>query len=173
LNIADALALSKTRCIALLATEGTLKSEALDDYIKPYITVASIVKIDASPLIDLVESGKFLEDDSSVKEAITKNTALLKSNQKVDVMILGSTHLALLKKQLADLYPSIQLIDPAMKTLERVKTYLQNHSMTALENAGLKILVSKNREQFEKIARKFGLQEPVEEVTLDFKVDAF
>ncbi len=173
LNIGDAAAMSKTKFVALLATEGTLQSENLDDYIKPYITTTKIIKVNASPIIDIVESGKFLESDKEVKTIITNNTASIKSNPKTDVIILGSTHLSLIKEHIASIYPNVQFVDPAVGTVQQVKTYLQKHDLAAQKKGSIQILVSKNKEPFEKIVRTLGIQDKIEEVKLDFKIDLF
>ncbi|MGH9910203.1 MAG: glutamate racemase, partial [Nitrososphaerales archaeon] len=165
--------LSKTKIIALLATEGTIASEALDDYIKPYITTTKIIKVNASPMIDLVESGKFLEDADAVKQVIIDDTASIKSNPKTDIIILGSTHLPLIKEHIAGIYPKMQFVDPAITTVKQVKTFLQNQDITAQNKGGMQILVSKNKQSFEKIVRSLGILDKIEEVNLDFKFDVF
>jgi len=173
LNMEEAVTMSKTKFIALMATEGTIRSEVLDDYIKPFIIVARMIKVNASPIIDLVESGKFLENDNYVKEVIAKNTAGIKSNPKIDVIILGSTHLSMLKEHIASVYPKVQFVDPAISTVKQVKTYLNYQDITAQKKEAMKILVSKNKEQFEKIVRSLGIKENIEEVKLDFKIEFY
>ena len=173
LNIEEAVTLSKTKIIALLATEGTIASEALDDYIKPYITTTKIIKVNASPMIDLVESGKFLEDADAVKQVIIDDTASIKSNPKTDIIILGSTHLLLIKEHIAGIYPKMQFVDPAITTVKQVKTFLQNQDITAQNKGGMQILVSKNKQSFEKIVRSLDIRDKIEEVNLDFKFDVF
>ena len=173
LNIGDAVESSRTKFIALLATEGTIKSEGLDAYIKPYITNTDIFKINASPIINLVESGKFLDDVTTVKKNIAEHTRDIKSNSQIDVIILGSTHLSLIKELLAELYPRIKFVDPATDTVRRVKTYLHNHDITSQNKGSMRILVSKNKIQLESIMRSLGMQDKIEEVRLDFKLDSF
>ena len=172
-NIDDAVVLSKTKFIAMLATEGTIESNVLDDYIKPYITTTKIIKVNASAMIDLVESGKFLENDKIVKEVIINNTESIKSQPRTDVIILGSTHLPFIKKHITNIYPQVQLVDPAIYTVEQVKTYLQHRNSTAQNKWNVKILVSKNKQQFEKIMRSLGINEKIEEIKFDFKIDGF
>jgi len=170
--LVGAVALSKTKNIALMATEGTIQSDELDEYVKPYITNTKIVMINASPMIDLVESGKFLEN-ANVKETIGRAMHVIKSDPKIDVAILGSTHLPLLKDRIAELFPKMQFVNPALDTVKQVKTYLQWHDMQSQSqgSGSMRILVSKNKEQFEKIVRTLGIKEKVEDVVLDFKVD--
>ncbi len=167
-----AVALSKTKNIALMATEGTIQSDELDEYVKPYITNARIILINASSLVDIVESGKFLED-GNVKENIMQIMQEVKSDPKIDVAVLGSTHLPLLKDCISEIFPKLRFVNPAIDTVKQVKTYLQWHDMQSLGNGSMKILVSKNREQFERIVRSLGITEKIEEGALDFKVDLF
>lgn len=168
----DAVALSKTKHIALMATEGAIQSNELDEYIKPYIMTARITMVNASSMIDLVESGQFLQD-GDVKEVITRAMHSIKSDPKIDVTVLGSTHLPLLKDQIANIFPKMQFVNPAIDTVKQVKTYLQQQDMVSQGKGSMQILVSKNREQFEKIIRTLGIKEKVEDVVLDFKIDVF
>ncbi len=165
-----AVALSKTKNIALMATEGTIQSDELDEYVKPYITNTRIVMINASSMVDLVESGKFLEN-ANVKETISRAMHVVKSDPKIDVTVLGSTHLPLLKDRIAELFPKMQFVNPALDTVKQVKTYLQWHDMQSQRGGSMQVLVSKNKEQFEKIVRTLGIKEKVEDVVLDFKID--
>ncbi len=170
--MAGALAVSKTKHIAFLATQATIESVELDEYTKPYISTARIVRINASPIIDIVESGQFLED-GNVAETLARVTRGIKSDPKIDVIMLGSTHLTLVKDRLAELFPKMQFVNPALDTVKQVKNYLQRQDMAAKGKGGLKILVSKKKEQFEKIIRKLRMKESVEEVALDFRLDLF
>jgi len=166
----SAIALSKTKHIALMATEGTIQSDQLEEYVKPYIMTAKIVMVDASSMIDLVESGKCLED-GNVKETIMHTMHGVKLDPKIDVILLGSTHLPLLRDRIADLFPKMQFANPALDTVKQVKTYLQHHDMQSDGKGGMEILASKNKEQFEKIIRALGIKENVKDVILDFRVD--
>ena len=167
-----AVALSKTKHIALMATEGTIQSNELEEYVKPYITTAKIVMVNASPIIDLVESGKFLED-GNVKETITKAMQDVKADPKIDVAVLGSTHLPLIEDRIAELFSKLGFVNPALDAVKQVKTYLQHQDLTNQDKGSMKILVSKNKEQFEKIIRALDIKEKIEDVVLDFRVDVF
>jgi glutamate racemase len=170
-SLDNAMTISRTKHIAIMATEATIQSVELDEYIKPYIMAARIVKVNASPMIDLVETGKFLED-GNVKEVIMQTMQGVKADPKIDIALFGSTHLPLLKERILKQFPKMQFVDPALDTVRQVMTYLQWHDMLG-QKGEMKVLVSKNREQFEKIVRALGIKEKVEDVILDFKVDAF
>lgn len=171
-SLDNAVLMSRTKHIAFMATEATIHSDKLDEYLKPYIMATRIVKVNASPIIDLVETGRFLED-ANVKETITRTMHGVRADPKIDVTVLGSTHLPLIKDRIADQFPKMQFADPALDTVRQVKTYLQLQNMASEGKGSMKILVSRNREQFEKIIRALGIKESVEDIILDFKVDLF
>lgn len=171
LNIGDAVSVSRTKFIALLATQSIVNSEVLDDYIKPYIMTTKILRINASPIIDLVEKGKFVQDVKEVREVIRDITAGINKNPKTDVTIFGSTHLPLLKEHFSSVYPNMEFIDPCVNTVNQVKTYIQNHDIASSKGGSMQILVSKEREQFEKIARSIGVEGKIVDVKLDFKME--
>ena len=77
--------ISKTSSIALLGTKSVVESRILTNYINKNSVKAKIIKINASPLVNLVESGQFIYEkklctkrslrnakSSSVKHAGTK-----------------------------------------------------------------------------------------------------
>ncbi|MFQ5920596.1 MAG: glutamate racemase, partial [Nitrososphaerales archaeon] len=136
--LSDAVALSKTKHIALMATKGMIESIELDKFTKPYITTARIVAINASPIIDTVESGRFLED-GGVRETIARTMKGAKSDPKIDVAILGSTHLPLVRDRIAELFPKMQFVNPALDTVKQVRTYLHQHDMEAEGKGSMKI----------------------------------
>ncbi|MFQ5921081.1 MAG: hypothetical protein ACE5JV_03595, partial [Nitrososphaerales archaeon] len=77
----------------------------------------------------------------------------------------------LVRDRIAELFPKIQFVNPTLDTVKQVRTYLHQHDMEAEGKGSMKILVSKNREQFEKIIRKLGVIENMEDVALDFKLE--
>ena len=62
--IKNAIKISKTKNIAILATQSVVKSKELSNYLKKnkIRKKASIEKINISPLVELVESGLFLSN---------------------------------------------------------------------------------------------------------------
>jgi len=57
--------------IAILSTQNVVKSKALGELIRKNVTKKVIVlKINASPLVELVESGKFIENKRFCKNTI-------------------------------------------------------------------------------------------------------
>ncbi|NDB52222.1 MAG: glutamate racemase, partial [Nitrosopumilaceae archaeon] len=60
--IKQAVKITKTNKIAILATTATIQSTEITKYIKNQVRNIQVKKIDATELIGLVESGKFLTD---------------------------------------------------------------------------------------------------------------
>ena len=65
---------SKTNNIAILATQSVVNSSAINNFIKENTSKKiKIFKINSSPLVELVENGKFLSKPNYAKKIIRKN----------------------------------------------------------------------------------------------------
>ena len=148
---------TKTGRIGILATGSVVKSKSLDKYIKKYIPVKiQVTKINATPLVDLVESGKFLSKKQATINLINKIISpYIKNN--VDVFTLSSTHLPFLLPILKELFPNVQFLDPAdsvaLDILEILKHKKSKHS--------LKIYASGDIEKFHQKLIKIGIKNKV------------
>ena len=154
----EAIKSSKTKNVAILATESVVKSKQLKDFIKKCRLVdnVEIRAINASPLVELVESGKFLNNKSYCNTKIKK---ILKSGLKkydIDSITLSSTHLPFLlpclKKQFSNVHfhdPGIQLAKKIAKTKKKSK------------RNSLKIFASGNTKKLERNLRKLGMKNRV------------
>lgn len=112
---------TKTKSIAILGTLATIKSKQLDNHIINTIPKNILVaKIDATELIDLVESGKFLSDTQHCKNKITNVLADIFSSKKTDVVTLSSTHLPFLNPLLSEIFPKILFLDPAASVVHKI-----------------------------------------------------
>src|SRR3989304_894147 len=112
---------TKTSSIAILSTQNVVKSKALDDLIKKSVSKkVKILKINASSLVELVESGKFIDQKqyciNKIKSLLLKP---LKDNQ-VDVVTLSSTHLPFILPLLHQLFPKIEFLDPANSIVTKI-----------------------------------------------------
>ncbi|MGI0041392.1 MAG: glutamate racemase, partial [Nitrosopumilaceae archaeon] len=117
------LAVNKTKSnsIAILATKSVIESNMLKNFIKRNIPKKIKVNpINASSLVDLVESGKFIYDKKFCKKKI--ESVLLKPiiANNVDVVTLSSTHLPFLLPILKQVFPNIIFLDPACLVADQV-----------------------------------------------------
>ena len=152
--------ISKTSSIAILATTSVIQSTELENYIKKNQLPKKfkIKKIDASSLIELVESGKFIDNSKECKLKIKQllEKELIKHN--VDVVTLSSTHLPFLLPYLKKKFPNVIFIDPANEVAEKVvKKSINNDS----KRNTMKIFSSLNPQLFERKLKKIGIRNKV------------
>jgi len=152
--------ISKSKQIAILATEAVIKSKGLTQYIKKnnFPKSFKIFKIDGSDLVELVESGKFLTDKKYCKKIIKKTLQQILSQQSIDTVTLSSTHLLFLKSLLEKEYPNIQFIDPGNIVAQKVYTKIKNKQS---KRNSLKIFASENVKTFQKKMNKIGIKNKV------------
>jgi len=152
-------AASKTRSgkIGILATRSVVKSKTLDRYIKKNVpNKIHVTKINATPLVDLVESGKFISQKQVSKNIIQKIISPHVENN-IDVFTLSSTHLPFLVPILKELYPGIIFLDPADVIAKRVTKILKYKS----KKSRLKIYASGDINTFQKQLEKIGIKNKV------------
>ena len=152
--------ISKSKQIAILATESAIKSKGLTQYIEKNNFPKSfrIFKINGSNLVDLVESGKFLTDKKYCKKIIKETLQPILSQHSIDIVTLSSTHLPFLKSLLEKEYPHIQFIDPgtiiAQKVYKKIKNKLSKRN-------SLKIFTSGDVARFQKKLDRIGIKNKV------------
>jgi len=156
--IREAMTLSKTKNIAILATQAAIKSKGLSRYIKKinFPKERKIYKVNSSILIDLVESNKFVTDKIYCKKIIRKTLSDVFSN-KIDVATLSSTHLSFLKSMLSLEFPQVKFVDPADIVAGKVLAKIKKES----KKNTIKIFTSGNVKIFEKNLNKLGIKNKV------------
>lgn len=155
------LAVNKTKSnsIAILATKSVIESNILKIFIKRNITKKIKVNpINASSLVDLVESGKFIYDKKFCKKKIA--SVLLKPiiTNNVDVVTLSSTHLPFLLPILKQVFPNIIFLDPASLIVNQVVKKLKTKKS---KRNSLKIFTSGNAKLFQEQLRQIGIENTV------------
>ncbi|HLC10084.1 MAG TPA: glutamate racemase [Nitrosopumilaceae archaeon] len=150
---------TKSGVIAILATKSVVESNMLKNYIKKHVPKKiKVIKINASPLIELVESGKFIDNKNLCKKKI--KTILLKPlvSNHVDIAMLSSTHLPFLLPLLRQIFPHITFLDPRNKVANQVRKFLSKKSS---KTNSLKIFTSGNVNSFQKQLFKLGIKNKV------------
>ncbi|MCH7756910.1 MAG: aspartate/glutamate racemase family protein [Thaumarchaeota archaeon] len=156
----EAVNKSRTKNIAILATETVIKSKNLSNYIIncKLSRKIKVHKINASNLIQLVESGKFIKNKKYCKKIIKNslNDVFLKNN--IDIVTLSSTHLSFLKTILEFEFPNIQFIDPAdniaRKIFKKIKTKQSKRNL-------LRIFSSDKTKNFQSNLSKLGIKNKI------------
>ncbi|MCS7140833.1 MAG: aspartate/glutamate racemase family protein [Candidatus Nitrosocaldus sp.] len=143
--------------IAVLASRALVRSVELQDVFRAYMSRASVTLVDATELIDIVESSRFLHGDAM--HAIADVCRRLLRDASIDCIVLGSTHIALIEDALHSLYPNIKMMNPVMDTVARVKAYLGEHGMLSREGAeGSRLSVIDADEHIAEVLRRLGLE---------------
>jgi glutamate racemase len=151
---------SKSKKIGILATKSAINSKGLTDYIKKNNIPKSykIFKINGSDLVDLVESGKFLNNKKYCKKIIKESLKDIIISEKIDVITLSSTHLLFLKTLLKKEFPKIKFIDPG--NIVATKIFLKIKNNQSKKNS-LKIFTSGDMISFKKKLNKIGIKNKI------------
>jgi len=158
----EAKKITKLNSVAILATESIVKSNLLDAYIKKFkMNNVKIIKINASPLVDLVEHGYFYSDSDLCKDIIRKLLTSKLSKHSVDVVILSSTHLPFLLKFFEEIFPHVNFIDPANSLATKIK---KKYFIYSNKKNSLKIFTSGNVILLQKKLKYLGIKNKVSEL---------
>jgi glutamate racemase len=158
--IKEAANKSNTNNIAILATEIVVKSKNLSNYIKKckISKKIKIHKINASDLVQLVESGKFIDNKLYCKKIIKNSLKDIFLKNNIDTVTLSSTHLPFLMPILEHEFPNIQFIDPAEsianKILKKTKTRQSNKNL-------LRIFSSDKTGNFQNNLKNIGIKNKI------------
>jgi len=154
----DAKTKTKTKTIAILATESVIKSNTLQNYIKNNLPKRiKVIKINASSLVDLVESGKFIDNKKLCINKIKKILSKPFIKYNVDVATLSSTHLPFLLPFFKEVFPNIIFLDPGNIVADKIAKKLKNQNKTR----SLTIFASGNTKVFQKKLSKIGIKNKV------------
>ena len=150
----------KSHNIAILATESVVQGPEIDDYIKETIKSRkhSIVKINSSSLVNLVETGKFIDKPEYCSTIIQKILKKKFQQHEIDVATLSSTHLPFLLPLLKDAFPNVRFLDPAIIVAQKISQ--KNIANKNLKNK-LQIFTTGDAKKFQSKLKKIGVRNKV------------
>ena len=145
---------TKNKKIAIIGTEGTIKSEAYIKEIKKHDKSVQTFSQACPLFVPLVEEGWF---DTEITKDIIKKYLDDIINKKIDTIILGCTHYPLLKKSIQEVIGShINIVDSAIAVAHEVKKLLQEEDIENTLGKGKYIFyVSDCPEKFKKLGSNF------------------
>jgi len=151
---------SVTGNIAILATLAAVKSKKLSDFIKRNRLPKriNVKKIDASRLVQLVESAKFIANQNLCNTTVKKVLSAQFSKHNIDVATLSSTHLPFLLPFLKKQFPNVTFLDPAQEITNKVRKVIGKKSS---KRNSMKIFTSSNPEKFQNHLWKMGIKKKV------------
>ena len=152
--------ISVTGNIAILTTLAAVKSKKLSEFIKKNRLPKriNIKKINASRLIQLVESAKFIDNQNLCNRVVRKTLSEQFSKYNIDVATLSSTHLPFLLPFLKKQFPLVTFLDPAQEIANKVGKILGKKSS---KRNSMKIFTSSEPEKFQNHLWKMGIKKKV------------
>jgi glutamate racemase len=139
--------------IAVIATRGTVASGVYQRHFSP-LSVQTL----ACPLfVPLIEEGMA----AHLATQLIVRQYLQELSPTVKTLVLGCTHYPLLAPTIANLYPQLQLIDPAITCAHAVKDLLQSGNLAKNSGAGaIRFFVTDAHQHLDRLVHTF-LNEPV------------
>lgn len=149
-----AIKASKTHRIGVIATEGTIKSNAYRDAILAKDPTVQVVSQACPKFVPLVESNEY---HSTVAKRVVAESLQNFKKHNVDTMVMGCTHYPLLRPLIQNVMgPQVTLIDSGAETVNDVSSVLD---YLGLANTSLhkqypdQYFTTGNAAQFEAIAQ--------------------
>ncbi len=155
---------SRTSCIAVLATEGTVQGGAYQREILRLAPKAQVKAAAGQILVSLAEEGW---TEGPLAESIAQRYLVSLLTPQTDVLVLGCTHFPLLSVTLAQVAgPRVQLVDSARTTAKTTAIILLEKNLLALnERPYTKFWVTDAPERFARVGGRF-LGESIDSASL-------
>ncbi len=156
--------ISVTGNIAILTTLAAVKSKKLSEFIKKNRLPKhiNIKKMNASRLVQLVESAKFIDNQNLCNTVVRKTLSEQFSKYNIDVATLSSTHLPFLLPFFKKQFPHVTFLDPAQEIANKVRKIIGKKSS---KRNSMKIFTSSEPEKFQNHLWKMGIKKKVSFLT--------
>ena len=170
-NTATSLAVEKTALyttknnkIGVIGTKATINSRKYETEIKNKNSAIEVYSKSCPLFVPVIEEGI---TKGEIVDLVVK-MYLDEFKEKIDSLILGCTHYPLLKETIKNLYPNIEIVDPAKETAEDLKKILTDNNL--MKNDGekgkeVRYYVTDGQEKFKEIGTMF-LDENIDYVEL-------
>lgn len=145
---------SKSLRIGVIGTEGTIRSQRYQNYLKKLAPRAQVFSTSCPLFVPLAEEG--LHKHAATKLLAQEYLAPLCQND-IDTLILGCTHYPLLRDIIQEVCgPAITLIDSAQSVaLEVAKTLEQRTLLAKAQTPALKFFATDSGERFARVGKTF------------------
>lgn len=162
--LSDAAKKTKTNSIAVLGTLAMIKSKQLSNYIDAVLSKNILVTtIDATKLIDLVETGQFLNNVKYSRSTIQNILTGVFFSKQIDTVTLSSTHLSFLSPLLKEMFPMITFLDPADSVAQKT---IKKKNFHSTKKNSLKIFASGNVTKLQNNLAKLQIKNKVHHLEL-------
>lgn len=142
-----AVAATRNKRVGVIATEGTIKSQAYPKAIQAIDSSIEVFGQGCPELVLLAERG---ETDSPVARRAVEGYLNPLLQAGIDTLVLGCTHFPFLRKVISEVAgPDVALVDPAVETVQEIKKIIPAvHG----ENGRLRLTASGPAESFAAVA---------------------
>jgi len=148
--------LSATKVIGILATEATVHSLAYPQEIHKIDPSVEVHQQACPLLVPLIEAGKLDEVKEPAQRYVEQ---LLKENSRIDTILLGCTHYALIEETIRSLIPrEVRLVSQGSIVAEKLVDYLRRHPEidARLEKSGSEtFLTTEYSSRIQRLATQF------------------
>jgi glutamate racemase len=123
----QALEQSASGVVAILGVDSLINSAEIRRYVDSETQGAPIALVNASPLVQLVENGRFLSDPAATQVAMDAFMhTLCKDFPGLDTCTLSSTHLPWLRVFFERAAPDIYFLDPAKTLMPALRPFISS-----------------------------------------------
>ena len=116
---------SVTKVIGILATEVTVASQAYPQEIYKIDSSVDVIQQACPLLVPLIESGELGQAEGVVRPYIER---LLGNDRRIDTILLGCTHFALIEETIRKIVPpEIRIVSQGTIVADKLENYLARH----------------------------------------------
>jgi glutamate racemase len=148
--------LSKTKTIGILATEATVSSQAYPQEVFKIDHEARVYQQACPLLVPMIESGEFEKARLAASEYVER---LLRQDERIDTLLLGCTHYALIEHLIRELIPSrIHVVSQGTIVALKLADYLRRHPEmeTRLDRSGTQqFLTTEYSDRIQRLGTQF------------------
>lgn len=158
-----ALGVSNGGEVGIMGVRSLIESDALRSFVRREgADPGKVALINASPMVELVESGAFLFSPAETQDRVVGfMDEVLRERPRIDVLTLSSTHLPWLRPFFERARPGIRFLDPAADVVAGVGKGVEGTGLTrglVTEDRGYDLAA------FRKMLAKIGVDIPLERV---------
>ena len=148
--------LSRTKAIGILATQATVSSQAYPQEVFKIDPGVRVYQQACPLLVPMIEAGELERARVAASEYVE---SLLKQDERIDTVLLGCTHYALIEHLIRDVVPPhVQLVSQGTIVALKLADYLRRHPEmeTRLDRSGTqKFLTTEYSDRIQRLGTQF------------------
>lgn len=147
------LAVTKNKCVGVIGTEGTVRSNAYNILLKKKCPEIKVYSKTCPLFVPLAEEGW---TDNAVAQLTTEIYLRELIDKKIDSLVLACTHYPLLLNSIKKATGDIEIINPAVEAARQVRLFLEENNLKRDDSEPSpehSFYISDNTEKFDRICR--------------------